>query len=280
MGKKFVNLLPNSLKNNVKFFFYNIKVIKKMSEQEKKNLKWINTAPQAKERLKWLLIGQIIFWILWGIMVLIFGDEQLALAANPGFTIDETHWSYKVIKIYSDSNFVLLLGTILGCLLILIIPKCEPYRRPILEAFASVAIAGTFVGIIKPVVGRIRPFQEGSPIADQINNFDEPANLGSMPSGHVAATGSAALPHAIWTTKKILSVIIAVYSAGMMYVRMYLGVHYATDVLVSNMLAVMGVIIAFFVFQQIYKNGSIKRKYEWFIFLGILLFMVILQIIL
>ena len=235
--------------------------------------KWINTAQEAKQRLKWILIGHAIFWGIWGIMVLIFGDESLALAANPGFAIDETNWGYKIIKFYSDLNYALYLVTLVGTLLVMVIPKCQSYRRPMLEVLYTLLFGLFMVGTLKPLVGRLRPFQEGSPIANEINTFGEATDSGSMPSGHATATSANTLPHAVWIRNVIICIIISVFSAGMMYVRMYLGVHYATDVLVSNMIALGCVTLSFFLFQRIYKKGSVTRKQEWIIFvIGLLSF--------
>ncbi len=89
-----------------------------------------------------------------------------------------------------------------------------------------------------------------------------------MPSGHVGYSGAATFPHAIWAKKLVVSILIAVYGVGMMYVRMFLGLHYATDVLVGNIIAVGGSALSFLIFQRCYKDGEISRKKEWLVFLG------------
>lgn len=251
----------------------------KESKLENPN-KWINNSSEAKVRIKWLLISHVIFWIILGIIILIFGDEQLALATNPGFAIDETHWTYKVVKIYSDTFIVVQLGTIVATILVLIIPKCKSYRRPMLETSYTILFAGIFVESLKPLASRPRPFQEGSPIADEINVFGEQTDSGSMPSGHVAYTGAGVLPHAIWMKKVVISIILSIFSAGMMYIRMYLGVHYATDVLVGNIISLGCAILSFFLFQRIYKNGTIKRSQEWLIFVIWLVVFIATQVLL
>ena len=244
-----------------------------MSEQTELNYKRINNASETKERLKIILIGHVIFWVVFGIIILIFGDINIALATNPGFTVDETYWFYKIIKIYTDMFMIIQLGTIVAVILCLSIPKWKPYRRPMLEAFYSVVMAGIFIESLKTIIGRPRPFQEGSPIKDQINNFNEPSDAGSMPSGHVGYTGAALLPHALRIKNLAISIIISVFNVGMMYTRMYLGIHFATDVLVANMISLGCAIGSFFLFQQIYKKGTIKHKHEWIIFIiGLLIF--------
>ena len=95
-----------------------------------------------------------------------------------------------------------------------------------------------------------------------------------MPSGHVAYHGAGILPHAVWVKSKIACWVLSVFSAGMMYVRMFLGVHYATDVLVGNVISLAGALGAFFLFEFIYRKGKISRKQEWIVFTaGVVLFL-------
>jgi len=235
----------------------------------------INSTEEAKQRIKHMLIGHAIFWALWGVLVLILGDEKIVLAINPGFAIDESHWSYIAVKLYSYTFMVLQLGTLIMVILFMSIPKWKAYRRPMLEAFFSVLLAGVFIESIKGWAGRLRPFQEGSPIADQINFFGETTDSGSMPSGHVGYTAAAALPHALRLKSKVVCWIISIYSAGMMYIRMFLGVHYASDVLVGNIIGLGCAIGTFYLFELIYRKGAISRKQEWLVFaIGIIVFII------
>lgn len=234
--------------------------------------KRMNSPSEAKERLKWLLIGQVIFWALWGIIILIVGDMDLALAANPEpGTMTEDHWVYKFWSTYSHTFEVILLGTLAATLVIMIVPKAKPYRRVMLQLIYTLAFSGIQVESMKRIVGRARPFETHP---TRFETWGETTDSGSMPSGHVAYSGSGVWPHAIWAKKLIVSIIFALYGVGMMWVRMFLGVHYASDVLVGNIITVLSSFLSFLLFQRIYKNGSVSTKKEWLIFVvGILLFL-------
>lgn len=60
---------------------------------------------------------------------------------------------------------------------------------------------------------------------------------------------------------------------------MFMGVHYASDVLIGNIISLVSAILAFFLFELIYRRLNAKRKQDWLtFFIGILIF--ILQILL
>lgn len=234
---------------------------------------------EAINRIKWLIIFHTVLWIIIALFILLVGDDELVLIINPGFGIDESHLSYILVKIYSDTFLIVNLGLLILVIIFMSVSRLENYRRPMLEAFYSVLIAGFFIEPMKDLFARPRPFQEGSPIADQINNFGETTDSGSMPSGHVGYTGAAVLPHAIRLKNVTIAIILSLYSAGMMYIRMFMGVHYASDVLIGNIISLVSAILAFFLFELIYRRINVKRKLEWLIFFfGIIIF--ILQIFL
>ena len=233
-------------------------------------------------RIKWMLICHVFFWLIFGILILVVGDSELLLLINPN-DIDNTHIIYKIVKLYSDVFYVLLFGTSLAVPIFLAVPKLENYRRPMLESYTSMILGGILVTqILKAGIARYRPFDIDSPIKDQINLFgdtQEGRDAGSMPSGHVSTTGSVLLPHAINLKNNVVAILISIFSAGMMYARMFLGMHYATDVLVGNIVAVVISIATFFMFEGLYRKGRMKRAYEWIIYLGFAILMITLMAI-
>ncbi|MCP4764123.1 MAG: phosphatase PAP2 family protein [archaeon] len=237
---------------------------------------------EALNRIKWMLICHGILWIVLFIAILMVGDSELLLLINPN-DIDNTHIVYKIVKLFSDMFYILLLGTMIMVPIFLAVPKLENYRRPMLESFVSMFLGGIIVTqILKAGIARYRPFDISSPIAEDINLFgdlQEGRDAGSMPSGHVSNTGAIVLPHAIHLKNMVIAIIISLFSAGMMYARMFLGMHYATDVLVGNIVAVVISIATFFLFEGLYRNVEMKRVYEWLIYAGIAIPMMLLLVI-
>ena len=232
----------------------------------------LNNSEESKNRIKWILICHGIGWILFSIVILAIGDSELLLIFNPD-DMDTTNIIYILIKLYSDLHYILLIGIFIMVPVFLAVPKLEGYRRPMLESFTSMIIGGFLVTqVMKAGIARFRPFDESSPIADQINLFgdiQEGRDAGSMPSGHVSTTGSLMLPHAIHLKNRVTATIISVYCAGMMFARMFLGMHYATDVLVGSIVYVVVAIVTFYLYELLYQKIEMKNKYEWLIYVVI-----------
>ena len=226
-----------------------------MSKIKKRKIKIVvNDSKASIKRIKWLWIGYGISWFIFGIIILIVTDEQLALFFNPGYVMTESDPIYLLMKFYSDTFIIVNLGPLFLVVIILCISKLENYHRPMLEAFYAGLFAGFLIEPMKSIINRIRPFQEGSLIKDQINTFGETTDTGSMPSGHVGYTGATLLPHSIRLKSIIIVVVIVLYNAGMMYARLFLGVNYASDVLVGNIISLLCATFAFFMFEKIYKR--------------------------
>jgi len=231
----------------------------------------INDSSASIQRIKWLLIAHGISWLTFGIIILLVGDTELALLVNPGDSMTESHPIYIMVKLLSDTFIIWMFFILILTIVVLAVPKLENYQRPMLETLYAYIFAGIFIEFLKPVVNRVRPFDALA----EINVFGETTDTGSMPSGHVGYTGAAVLPHAIRLKRIIIVVVIFLYNAGMMYTRMFLGVHYASDVLVGNIISLGVSTLSFFLFEQIYRKKEINRKHQWLLFVvGIALFFI------
>lgn len=88
-------------------------------------------------------------------------------------------------------------------------------------------------GILKPLVGRIRPF-----MAQDFPIIINPPSGASFPSGHTYSAFAAAT--SVYFYKKKLGIFLFFFTVLMGFSRLYLYVHYPTDVIAG---AILGIVI-------------------------------------
>ena len=159
------------------------------------------------------------------------------------------------------------------CLILLIVPKT---RRIGIIAAGSFAIEAVITNlVIKNIVQRTRPYDE----IDGLVNLIEKQKDYSFPSGHTGASFAVAgailviallgLPAIAEKTGKfsrakmklaykLFAVIIIIYAALIAFSRLYVGVHYPTDVLGGNLLGLGASVLAYFVYHIVIKKQSQK----------------------
>ena len=106
--------------------------------------------------------------------------------------------------------------------------------------------------LLKNIVARPRPFAE---IEALIPLIAKPTDF-SFPSGHTTASFAVALVMLRMLPKKI-GIPAVVLAALVAFSRLYLGVHYPTDVLVGFVVALVGSSLAVWIVRM--KVGNIKR---------------------
>lgn len=152
-------------------------------------------------------------------------------------------------------KFVTFLGNggwfwILCAVVLLAIPKT---RKTGYAAVLSL-IFGVIVTnlLLKNIVARPRPFAE---IEALIPLTAKPTDF-SFPSGHTTASFAVALVMLRMLPKKI-GIPAVVLAALVAFSRLYLGVHYPTDVLAGFVVALVGSSLAVWIVRM--KLGNIKR---------------------
>ena len=152
-------------------------------------------------------------------------------------------------------KFVTFLGNggwfwILCAVVLLAIPKT---RKTGYAAVLSL-IFGVIVTnlLLKNIVARPRPFAE---IEALIPLIAKPTDF-SFPSGHTTASFAVALVMLRMLPKKI-GIPAVVLAALVAFSRLYLGVHYPTDVLAGFVVALVGSSLAVWIVRT--KLGNIKR---------------------
>ncbi len=136
------------------------------------------------------------------------------------------------------------------------------------QALVTVLTASCVTAAVKSGVRRLRPYEAGAVDRVHIDNaLVSTADLDpdmSFPSGHATATGGFFSALAIRIRKPLAVVLCSLFVLLVMLSRLYLGVHYPTDVLAG--LAV-GVGCAF-LWQLVYRKWYGARLY---IYLGVAL---------
>lgn len=137
---------------------------------------------------------------------------------------------------------------ILACAILLIIPKT---RKLGISASAALFVEFLIVNVIlKNAVARIRPYE----VIPQLTCITSQATDFSFPSGH---TGSVfAVATVIFLEVPYRYGITALFLAALMaYSRLYVGVHYPTDVLAALFIGIFtGVLSCWFFFRRKHSN--------------------------
>ena len=120
--------------------------------------------------------------------------------------------------------------TIFSCLLIICIGKGE-VRGVGLKALVSLTISHLIVNLLKNRVCRLRPIE----VLPNLNTFNVAIDYYSFPSGHTTAVFAIATILAF--NESFLALVCFPVALVVGITRLYLGVHYPSDVLAGMVLA-------------------------------------------
>lgn len=116
-----------------------------------------------------------------------------------------------------------------------------------LEALGALTISQIIVHALKRILSRERPYK----IIEQLNTFGINLKDYSFPSGHTTASFSIATTIALNIPK--LSIVVFVIAIIVGISRIYLGVHYPTDVTAGILLGIgTALVIHFYLLEYIY----------------------------
>lgn len=104
--------------------------------------------------------------------------------------------------------------------------------------------------IIKNCVQRLRPFR----IIEDIQLIIAAPSGFSFPSGHSSASIAAAFAICFYSKNKTLSVISLIVALLIAFSRLYLKVHFLTDVMTGIILGFVWALLASFLFNRYLKN--------------------------
>ena len=146
----------------------------------------------------------------------------------------------------------------IACAVLMILLK--KYRKAGLSAGLALIFGLLICNLyLKPTVARIRPYDYQEQLGIMINLLIDKEHSFSFPSGHTIASFEAAtailLRHKkLGTAAMILAILIA-------FSRMYLYVHYPTDVIVSVFLGIGLAFLASFIVNKVWAAVETKKAH-------------------
>lgn len=153
--------------------------------------------------------------------------------------------------------FITVLGNagilwIVTAIILLIIPKTRKYG---LVMAVSLIIEATICNLmLKPLVARIRPY-DVKPMVDLL--VAKPKDF-SFPSGHSGASFAAAA--ALLFSKNKCWIPAMIVATAIAFSRLYLYVHYPTDVLTGILLGFLSAFVTSFVINKLMDKNKKKVK--------------------
>jgi len=126
--------------------------------------------------------------------------------------------------------------------------------------------------ILKVMIGRLRPFQ----VDDSILNLrPETSASYAMPSGHTQSASTTFFGLAYFFKKKWLLIAAFITTFLVAFSRMYIGVHYLTDVLVGGLLGITIVYLFNYFLNKVVNPHRIYRVIGILAFVAFILLMII-----
>ena len=181
-------------------------------------------------------------------------DTDILFFIQDHLRVDWLNPIIKVITHLGDKGIIWILLCIA-----LMIPKKT--RR--VGLVAAIALAFSFCIndlIIKHLVNRVRPYD----LIEGLTCLIGPESSSSFPSGHAAAafsttTGILLASHKKWPIWP--KIVIVAFAFLMALTRLYVGVHYPSDVLTAMVVSTSCALIAYLIFSKVELNLK-KRKQE------------------
>ncbi|MGN0317548.1 MAG: phosphatase PAP2 family protein [Lachnospira sp.] len=148
---------------------------------------------------------------------------------------------------------------IIAALMLIGLPKKDYRKVGLTIAIALVLSLIMCNGIMKNVFQRTRPFVADPTLYDtQLYNIFDSITDWSFPSGHTSASFAAAVAIFMWKKKEGIAAFVV--AAMISISRLYLTVHYPSDVAASLVLGSLYGVIAFFVVKWILAKVSRKNS--------------------
>ena len=165
-------------------------------------------------------------------------DSQLFRSINKYFDHPLLQRYFRIITHLGGATF-----TIAGVVLLMLFTRQEVQMTAIAAAI-SLAVSHLPVAIMKKIYPRRRPYF----VLENTNVLDNPLKDHSFPSGHTTAIFSVTVPFILLSPLLCSALLFIGVSVGLS--RIFLGLHYPSDVLVGMMLGSTTGLCSFLAIQQ------------------------------
>ncbi len=176
------------------------------------------------------------------------GDINLLKKINGSYTTS----GGKVFTFITNSDNAVTFTIPVGLFATGLITKDKELRWKSYEHLSSTAVAGVITTVLKLSIDRARPFKT---YPNDIVKYTK-AGSHSFPSGHTSMAFATATSISLIYPKWYIIAPAFIWASGVGYSRMYLGVHYPTDVVAGALIGSASSIGTHYLFKYI------KKKYE------------------
>lgn len=178
------------------------------------------------------------------------------LAADTGVEIQildalqriHTPWLDKLMIAVTSLGNAGILWIVMAVILLII-----PRTRKVGVCMAAALIIDLLITncVLKNVVARTRPYE----LVDYVNLLIKKPSDYSFPSGHTAAS-FAAVTVLFLCRKKMLGAVSSVAAVLIAFSRMYLYVHFPTDILGGIVVGIVSGVLGYFIVKRILNNTA------------------------
>ncbi len=179
------------------------------------------------------------------------GDINLLKKINGSYT---TSGGKFFIPITNSDNLVTFTIPV-GLFATGLITKNKELRWKSYEHLSSTAVSGIITTVLKLGIDRARPFKT---YPNDIVKYTK-AGSHSFPSGHTSMAFATATSISLLYPKWYVIAPAFIWASGVGYSRMYLGVHYPTDVLAGALIGSASSIGTHYLFKYIKKKRNSKE---------------------
>lgn len=159
-------------------------------------------------------------------------------------------WIMPIFSFLGENGAIwLIIGIVMVCF-----KKTRSYGVLLLISMAFVFVTGELV--IKNLVGRVRPCNVPG---TEINMLVPKPRGFSFPSGHSSSSFAAAVIIFIWDRRFGIAALCLAFCIA--FSRMYLYVHFPSDVLVGSLWGIAGALIVYLIYKKFYlKERDLREK--------------------